>query len=456
MTTPKHSAHLKSLLDELLVYVRAYMVTTPAQAHAIALWIAHTHTLDAFEATPFLAVTSPLKRCGKSRLFDVLELVVAKPWRAVMPTEAVLFRKIDKATPTLLLDETDAIFNAKNGNTEPLRALLNAGNRKGTSVPRCVGPNMELKDFKVFCAKALAGIGDLPDTITDRSIVIRLARKLADERVSRWRKREAQEIAEPLHQALMSWAQDAVVYLETARPTMPDALDDRAEEAWEPLFAIADLAGGEWPQRALTAAMQISACDDGDQAFSVRLLADIRDVFAARKADKMFSAELARQLCDLEESPWGDLYGKHLDPRGLARRLKPFAVTPRTVRVEDETAKGYHLEQFADAFARYLGVSERHTDTTQAQSQKLADFERHTHEPVTDENTRKPASLNGCDDVTDKSAGKGPRPLVGDEMYPLLLADAVKNGHLTELEAEQQYAIRKAVAARWASSGEAA
>jgi len=120
-------------------FVRRYVVLTDAQAAAIVLWAAHTHAIDAFEATPFLAINSPEKRCGKTRLLDVLELVVARPWRTVMPSEAVLFRKIAAVSPTLMLDETDAIFNAKNGNTEPLRAVLNAGNRRVHLYPGALG-----------------------------------------------------------------------------------------------------------------------------------------------------------------------------------------------------------------------------------------------------------------------------------------------------------------------------
>src|SRR5205823_998737 len=83
-----------------------------------------------------LAVTSPEKRSGKSRLFEVLEILVANPWKVITPTEAVIFRKIDKDRPTLLLDETDAIFGKRNGeNYEGLRALLNAGNRRGRHGP---------------------------------------------------------------------------------------------------------------------------------------------------------------------------------------------------------------------------------------------------------------------------------------------------------------------------------
>ncbi|MDP9224394.1 MAG: DUF3631 domain-containing protein, partial [Actinomycetota bacterium] len=336
-------------------------------------------------------------------------------------------------------------FNSKNANTEPLRALLNAGNRRGTSVPRCVGPSMKLEDFKVFCAKALAGIGDLPDTIADRAIPIRLERKRPDASTARWRRREALAIAEPLQQELASWAQDAVTYLEAARPEIPDVLDDRAEEAWEPLLAIADLAGGHWPQRARTAALQLSAPADRDESLSVILLRDVRAVFAASSLDRLSSTNLAASLCEIEESPWGDLWGKALDARGLARRLKPFAILPRTVRFDDQTtAKGYHLEQFADAFSRYLGDFERHTDTTRTDTRNEADSEP-SH--VTDENERKPAPTNGCDDVTDKTRGNGHRPLIGDVLYPLMLADAVRDGHLTEAEAHQQNDWSNAVAA---------
>lgn len=408
--TPKHSAHLAALLEAGREFVRSYMVLSPPQADAIALWVGHTYTLDAFETTPFLAVTSPTKQCGKSRLFDVLELLVARPWKVIMPSEAVLYRKIDHVSPTLLLDETDAIFNGKNPNTEPLRALLNAGNRRGTTVPRCVGPSQQLVDFKVFCAKALAGIGELPDTIADRAIPVRLARKRADERAEKFRFREALELAEPIAQAFASWAQDAVSWLEDARPAIPAGLDDRAEDAWEPLFAIAELAGGDWPERARAAAVTLSGGRD-DEAFGTRLLADIRAVFSDAGTDRLSSAALAAALCELEESPWGDWRGKQLNANALARQLKKFDVRPRTVRFDDETtAKGYHLEQFEDVFARYLGPSDnppvpvpadsgRHNVTTRTDTAVA------THEEPSqadDGTSRKPAWAAGCDGVTDE------------------------------------------------------
>jgi len=116
--TPRHSQHLAALLDATCEFLREYVVMSSAQADAATLWAAHTHAADAVETTPFLGVTSPTKRCGKTRLLDVLELVVARPWRTIMPSEAVLYRKIEAVSPTLMLDETDAVFDKSNGSSD--------------------------------------------------------------------------------------------------------------------------------------------------------------------------------------------------------------------------------------------------------------------------------------------------------------------------------------------------
>jgi len=452
--TPRHSQHLAALLDATCEFLREYVVMSSAQADAATLWAAHTHAADAVETTPFLGVTSPTKRCGKTRLLDVLELVVARPWRTIMPSEAVLYRKIEAVSPTLMLDETDAVFDKSNGSTEPLRALLNAGNRRGTSVPRCVGPTQQLVDFATFCPKALAGIGELPDTVADRSILIRLARKRPDESTRRFRRREALEVAEPIAQELASWAQDAISELEAARPKIPDALDDRAEEAWEPLLAIAELAGGTWPERARRAARELSGGREAeDEALGPWLLRDIRDVFAARSIDRLSSADLAASLNEIETSPWGDIRGKELDARSLARRLKPFFVTPRVVKFEDgTTARGYRLADLQDLFSRYLGVSERNSVTTRMDKGFEADSGT---SPVTDEETRKPAWLSesyGVTDRTPEEAARNPpatlsaladdvpgatstgHPGLGEEGFYTFIKAAYRAGHITRDE----------------------
>jgi hypothetical protein len=217
----------------------------------------------------------------------------------------------------------------------------------------------ELQRFEVFCAKAFAGIGDcLPDTVADRSIPIRLQRRTRDEPVERFRRRDAQVEAEPILASLASLLEYLTPELETARPEPPPELDDRALEGWEPLIAIADLAGNGWPERARAAAIELSAgIEREDDSLTVKLIADIHAVFAKSGETRLRTADLIERLSRIEESPWGDWYGKPISPQALSRFLKAYRIRTMPVWVESETVRGYKLDQFFDAFARVLGVN---------------------------------------------------------------------------------------------------
>ena len=400
----------EQLLDSLVSFMRRYVVMSEPQGIAVALWIVHTHTLDAAEQSPLLAITSAEKQSGKTRLLDVLELLVAKPWRVITPSEAVVFRKIDADTPTLLLDEVDAIFGSKaNSNVEGLRALLNAGNRPGTMVPRCVGPSQELKSFEVFCPKALAGIRDLPDTVADRAIPIRLKRRAPGEPVQRFRRRDADDAGHPLYESVRSWSEYHVAVLTEMRPVLPDELSDRAQDAWEPLLAIADEIGGDWPDRARKSAIGLSGIKaQDDESAGVRLLADVQEIFATKGTIRISSATLAAELHELEESPWSEWYGKPITQHGVAKLLKHFEIRPRTVRFDDETtAKGYRLDQFEDAFSRYLPEKNVTTSQPNAHAGLRPNSDRHTPELVTAENGPNSAWIKACDVVTVSNGNHG-------------------------------------------------
>ena len=153
-----------ALLGEVGALLRRFVVMSHAQARVVALWAVHTWLLDAAEATPYLAVTSAEKRSGKTRLLEVLELLVREPWFTGRTTAAVLPRKIDADKPTLLLDESDAAFGGDKDYAEALRGVLNSGYRKGGKATVCVGQgaNISFKDFSTFSPKAIAGIGKLP------------------------------------------------------------------------------------------------------------------------------------------------------------------------------------------------------------------------------------------------------------------------------------------------------
>jgi hypothetical protein len=317
--------------------------------------------------TPYLAVTAPERRSGKSRVLEALRPLVARPFTAVTPSEAVLFRKIAKDSPTLLLDETDAIFRDRSNTYEGIRALLNAGNRRGTSVPRCVGPAFTIQEFDVFCAKALAGIGELPDTVADRSIPIRLKRRAPTESVEPFFPEDEEASATRIRDVLAGWAAENVDELRTARPR-PEGIHDRAAEAWQPLLAIADRVGGTWPKRARDAALALHATQETeDQSRGVQLLADIREVFG--EEDRLKSSDLATTVCRIETSPWGDYRGKPLDPRALARLLQPYPIKPHKIRFPDGTFQGYERADFTDAWSRYPPVphSDRNIGTPQVE-----------------------------------------------------------------------------------------
>src|SRR5205814_3546560 len=123
-------------------------------------------------------------------------------------SNAALFRAVEQQKPTLLFDEVDAIFGPKaSSDHEDLRAMLNSGHRRGAAVYRCVGKKHDqLQAFKVFCPVALAGIGDLPDTVRDRSIIVSLRRRAPDERVHEFRRRRVLPDATALRERMAGWA----------------------------------------------------------------------------------------------------------------------------------------------------------------------------------------------------------------------------------------------------------
>lgn len=346
------------LLDALAAWVRRYVVLTDTQAAAVALWIVHTHAIEAADSTPYLHVSSAEKRSGKTRLLEVLELLVRQALPTANISDAALFRAIDELSPTLLFDEIDSIFGAKAREREDLRGMLNAGYRRGAVARRMGGARMTtLEAFPVFCGKAFAGIGDLPDTIADRCIRIRMQRRTRDEPVERFRRRDADTDAEPLHRWAGSWAQHHAAQLAEARPALPDELDDRAQDVWEPLLAIADLADADWPARARAAAISLSSADTReDDSLTAKLLTDLHAVFTKSTVDRFKTSDLIDELAQIEESPWGDMYGKPITAHGLSKLLRPFGIKTMPVWVDGRTLRGYKLEQFHEPWKRIVGV----------------------------------------------------------------------------------------------------
>jgi len=347
-----------SILEKLLAFISRFVFLSKSQVVVVALWVVHTFTFESSDATPYLTITSAEKQCGKSRLLEILEILVARPWLTGRVTPAVLARKVDAEKPTLLLDETDASFGSGGEFAEILRGVLNTGHRRGGKTSCCIrqGDDFTYQDFSTFSPKALAGIGRLPNTVEDRAIQIRLRRAAPGEVVERFRRRNIQESADALKRDIESWCSGILLQLADAQPDLPNELTDRQQDAVEPLLAIADAAGGEWPRIARAAVIDLGREGQrSDESTGVQLLADIRRIFYSRTVDRLPSVELAGALASVETSPWCEWSnGRPLNAPKLARLLKPFAIQPEVARVGDRTPRCYSRASFADAFRRYL------------------------------------------------------------------------------------------------------
>jgi len=343
---------MTNLLDELHAALGKFVVFPDAAAHdAVTAWVAATHAQPAWECAPRLVVTSPTKRAGKSRLLDVVEATCNKPLVTVNISPAALVRCIsEQDPPTVLLDEYDTIFGNRRSveGAEDLRGLVNAGFGRGRPYLRWDIKSRSLERCETFAMAFLAGIGRLPDTITDRAVIINMRRRLATEPVSPFRIRRDTPGLHDLRGRLHEWISDHASDLEAAEPDMP--VEDRHADVWSPLVAVADLAGGDWPQRirhsCLTMATRADS-DASDGSLGMKLLEDVHSAFDG--VEFLTSKELVDRLHALDESPWQD---RHLTMNKLARMLAPYAVKPR--KDAKKTARGYYAEDFADAWARYV------------------------------------------------------------------------------------------------------
>jgi hypothetical protein len=371
---------LAELLDDICTYIRTYVVLPVivkddeehhAVAHVLALWVAHTWGFDSCWATPYLRVVSAAPVSAKSLLLEVLASISRRGWPTVNPSPAVLYRKIDRDQPALFLDEMD---NYQLDERRDALAVLNSGYKPGVPVARC-NDKGDLEEFRCFCPKVYAGLDErqIVPALLSRSITIRMETKRPGDEVA-WIAPDVEPRASKIRARCEGWAERHADQVKGHRPDLV-GLVNREAEVWWILLSIGELAGAEWTERAREAARALGAGgDETDQPSNqVQLLTDIRDAIGKEQA--IFTEDLLTYLNGLDESPWGARRrGEGIDSRGLARMLRPFGIKPRTVRIDDETKKGYQLEQFEDAFARYLAptaVTSVTSVTIESQSQAV-------------------------------------------------------------------------------------
>ena len=449
-----------ALLGDIRQTLRRFLVLAPGAETAVALWTVHAHAHEASPISPILGITSPVKRCGKTTLLDVVQALVPRPLPLSNITAAAMFRVIEGRRPTVLVDEADTYFR----DSDDLRGVINSGHKRSMAyVIRTVGDDHEPAQFSTWAPKAVALIGRLPDTTEDRSIVVEMRRKTTGEMVERFKGHQTGETLLPLARRIARWAADHLDVLRDAEPKIPDALHDRAADNWRPLLAIADRAGGEWPSLARDAARELLGRGDENEPSGVQALEDLRTMFVDRAVDRLTSEEIVEHFVSLEDRPWPEYrHDRPLTKRQLASLLRRFGITPKVVRVSGKTPRGYLIEDCTDAFTRYIPPSEPQHRYNARPHCVSADSEAQHAEPVLRiENTGKlnagadccavalpqapsrAASVSAAPPAPRNTDRALPRDLASWPMEPRMFAEArIKDDGLSEVDAIKMTAAK--------------
>lgn len=395
------------LLSSIEQVIDNHIACEPQTRIAAALWILYTWAIDAMHIAPIACITAPEKRCGKTQLLTLIGELCYKPLSTSNISAPALYRAIEGWKPTLLIDEADTFLKEN----EDLRGVINSGHsRKNAFVVRCDGDDNKPKRFNVYCAKAISGIGHLPETIKDRSIILELRRKLPSEQKQRLRHADQTEWHN-IKSKCLRWVNDNFESIKSTQPQLPEQLHDRAQDNWESLFIIAQLASDEWLAKANHAALLIDGTEVESPSVNEQLLTDIKKIFEQHGYKNMFSAGLIAALNEDEESTWATWNrGKPISQHQLAARLKHFGIKSKKVRVGAEVKSGYELSQFDDAFKRYIPERGIQVVTSLQPMTHNACSEKQNVTPnndVTFKNPLKPTPHKTCNDVTTQNRVTG-------------------------------------------------
>lgn len=350
------------LLDDIFATMKRYVIAEDATLRAATLWAVHTWLMDVWTVSPIANITAPEMRCGKTLLLHVLEELAYRPLTTSNITSAAMFRAIDAYQPTLLIDEVDSFLK---GNDD-VRGMLNSGlYKKNAFVMRCAGDDHAPRQFSVWCAKALCGIGCLTSTLADRSIALRLRRKLPTESTDNLRRSDPQQWS-TLRSRILRWTDDQRETLLAHVPEPVSGINPRANDCWEPLLSIAEAAGSRWADYARSAAVVLQECEDDAPSAGIELLQSIRHAFNRSRSSKIYSSSLLQSLTTLDQRWTRSNQGRPLSAHQLAQMLRLFGIQAKPIRIGGSAGKnGYERAWFDDAFKRYLAPDPDESQTVQ-------------------------------------------------------------------------------------------
>jgi hypothetical protein len=349
-----------ALIRDIMRKLQRHVVISHDYALGIALWtmLAWVHD-EVATHSPILDITSAEPESGKTTL-----LVVPRAISSVDISRGALYRSIQRWQPSFVIDEFDDVLAAKNDNDKAeLRSVINSGHTKGQGVLRCITDEHKPELFPTFCPKAIGMVGrEMPATTLGRCIEIELRRRKKSEPITRFKHEDDSGLVD-LRSRLRRWSMDNTEKLRGCAPAMPDGFENRRADNWRVQFAIADLAGEDWGDKARAAALKIEGGSDS-HTDAGRALADTKAIFYPKNdkggtldpLDRISSADLVAQLCAYEDSPWAEWKkGKPITQAQLARLLKRYRIAPMNVRMSNgSVVRGCQRVQFEDPWERYL------------------------------------------------------------------------------------------------------
>jgi putative DNA primase/helicase len=340
------------LLHALKSFVVRYVAVNNHNLTAIAAWIVLTYLINEVDILPILGITSPEKRCGKTRLLQVLGSLVQRPLSASNVSTAAIYRVIEQWSPTLLVDEADTFLK----DDDVMRGIINSGHTRQLAYVLRVGSNGLVEQLSTWAPKAIAMIGDLPTTIADRCILVRLARRAKSEVVQPLRNIKGAEVV-ALQRKLARWTNDYREEIAFAEPSLPNIVNDRAADNWIPLLKIAQVAGGDWPTLALEALKGLNAVEHDEDSVTTILLASLHAIFQEGERNFVSTDEIIVRLNENKSAPWADWRagkGMGMSAKKLGDLLRRFEIKSVFPRINGEPRQhGYEWGKVAPVVERY-------------------------------------------------------------------------------------------------------
>jgi hypothetical protein len=343
-------------------YIKSYLsFEVPEVTLPLALWTIGTHCFRFFDSFAYVVITSKTKRAGKTRLSEIISFAASQPMNFSSMTPSTLFRVINPdpkkyyppsdpfIPPTIIFDEAESLSSEAAGT---MRSVLNAGYRKGQSVPRTIG--QQVIQFQVYCPKVFILIGDVYDTLRDRSIIIDMKRGDSPKRfLYDEAQREGAVLRAEIKASLQAPAPDEID--SAYHNQRAQFLSDRDEEIWLPLFAICKTFAPNRLRELQRIAVDLSAMKTADKKayknldlfeskseqneYAERAAIDLLAVINGEKA--ISTAEAVAKLRDLDLSPWRTYRGGGIDQHLLSDLLAGIGIPSVNVRFGKSVLKGY-------------------------------------------------------------------------------------------------------------------